>query len=123
MHATGVKRLIFVSGLGIYDEVPGKFGEWNNQMVGPELVDSRKAADILEESDLNYSILHCVWMTNDDVIDYEITKKGEPFKGTIISRKSIADLIVKLIQKPELHVQGSIGVNQPNTDGDKPRMY
>jgi uncharacterized protein YbjT (DUF2867 family) len=123
MYAVGVKQLIFVSGLGIYDEVPGKFGEWNKQMVATELVDSRKAADILEESDLYFTILRCAWMTDDDVIDYEITEKGEPFKGTIISRKSVADLIMKLIQKPELHVRGSIGVNQPNTDGDKPRMY
>ncbi|MGM3213926.1 NAD(P)H-binding protein, partial [Klebsiella pneumoniae] len=30
MMATGVKRLIFVLSLGIHDEVPGKFGEWNN---------------------------------------------------------------------------------------------
>ena len=30
MKACDVKRLIFVLSLGIYDEVPGKFGEWNN---------------------------------------------------------------------------------------------
>src|SRR5258708_8107514 len=29
MSAGRVKRLIFVASLGIYDEVPGKFGEWN----------------------------------------------------------------------------------------------
>lgn len=121
MHAAGVKQLIFVSGLGIYDEVPGKFGKWNNQMVGPERVDSRKAADILEKSDLDYTLLRCAWMTDDDVVDYETTEKGEPFKGTIISRKSVANLIVNLIQKPKLHVRESVGVNQPNTDGDKPR--
>ena len=31
MGAAKVKRLIFVASLGIYDEVPGKFGEWNRR--------------------------------------------------------------------------------------------
>ena len=31
MKKTGVKRLIFVNSLGIYDEVPGQFGEWNRR--------------------------------------------------------------------------------------------
>src|ERR1700743_147948 len=29
MKAAEIKRLIFVASLGIYDEVPGKFGAWN----------------------------------------------------------------------------------------------
>src|SRR5579862_5359618 len=29
MAAHAVKRLVFVTSLGIYDEVPGRFGEWN----------------------------------------------------------------------------------------------
>ena len=29
MTAAGVQRLIFISALGIYDEVPGAFGQWN----------------------------------------------------------------------------------------------
>lgn len=38
MAATGVKRLIFVNSLGIYDEVPGKFGEWNNAEIASSRV-------------------------------------------------------------------------------------
>lgn len=34
MKACDVKRLIFVLSLGIYDEVRGKFGEWNNAVIG-----------------------------------------------------------------------------------------
>lgn len=37
MKACDVKRLIFVLSLGIYDEVPGKFGEWNNAVIGEPL--------------------------------------------------------------------------------------
>ena len=34
MTAVGVKRLVFINSLGIYDEVPGAFGEWNRRAIG-----------------------------------------------------------------------------------------
>src|SRR5260221_2302618 len=32
MDNEGIKRLIFINSMGIYDEVPGKFGVWNKKM-------------------------------------------------------------------------------------------
>lgn len=46
--------------------------------------------------------------------------RDEPFRGTVISRKSAADLIAKTIRAPELHSRTNLGVNKPNTDADKP---
>lgn len=57
MQAAGVKRLVFVNALGIYDEVPGKFGRWNKQMIGEALKPFRRAADAIEASGLDYTIL------------------------------------------------------------------
>ncbi len=57
MHAANKKRIIFISSLGIYDEVPGKFGEWHKNTLGEILVIDRKAADVIEASDLDYTIL------------------------------------------------------------------
>lgn len=37
MGAQGVQQLIFVTALGIYDEVPGAFGEWNRSQIGTML--------------------------------------------------------------------------------------
>src|SRR5271156_6307357 len=51
MRAAGVPRLIFISALGIYDEVPGAFGEWNRAQAGPLLGTYRAAADTIEASD------------------------------------------------------------------------
>lgn len=123
MPANHVKRIIFISSLGIYDEVPGKFGKWNKKMIGAYLQPYRKAADILEASKLDYTIIRPAWLTDYDEVDYEITEKGEPFKGTEVSRKSVASFVVKLIEHPELHIRGNLGVNKPNTDGDKPAFY
>jgi uncharacterized protein YbjT (DUF2867 family) len=123
MQARGAKRLVFVTALGIYNEVPGKFGKWNDSMIGEDLKPFRRAADAIEASDLEYTIVRPAWLQDEDEISYEITKKGTPFKGTEVSRRSVADLIVKIIHSPRLHSHSSIGVNKPGTEGDKPSFY
>ncbi len=120
MQAAGVRRLVFVLSLGIYNEVPGKFGEWNNATIGEDLKPFRRAADLIEASGLDYTILRPAWLTDEDEVDYELTAKGSPFKGTVVSRKSVADLIAKVIESPELHVGENLGMNKPGSDGDKP---
>lgn len=120
MQVAGVKRLVFVLSLGIYDEVPGKFGEWNNAIIGEDLKPFRRAADAIEASGLDYTILRPAWLTDEDEVDYETTAKSQPFRGTVVSRKSVAELISKVIASPELHVGSNLGVNKPGSDGDKP---
>ena len=120
MQAAGVKRLVFVLSLGIYDEVPGKFGEWNNATIGEDLQLFRRAADAIEASGLDYTILRPAWLTDEDEIDYELTARDEPFKGTVVSRRSVGDLIARIVASPALNVGGNLGVNKPGSDGDKP---
>jgi len=124
MDAAGVKRLIWISTLGIYDEVPGKYGEWNHQQLdGGYLETYAAAAKVIEGSDLDYTIIRPAWLSNHDEVNYETTQKGEAFKGTEVSRKSIADLVTKLVADPTQAIHESLGVNKPNTDGDKPAWY
>lgn len=120
MHAAGVERLIFVLSLGIYDEVPGKFGEWNRQTIGEDLKPFRRAGDVIEASGLDYTILRPAWLTDEDEIDYETSEKDEPFRGTVVSRKSVADLIATIIRSPVKQLHTNLGVNKPGTDADKP---
>jgi len=120
MDQAGQKRLIFISSLGAYHEVPGKFGEWNESAIAAFLPGFRKSAEMIEKSDLDYTMIRPAWMDNNDEIDYETTQKNEPFKGTEVSRKSIADFVIKLINGPSQHIGESVGLNKPNTDGDKP---
>ncbi len=123
MDEAGVKRLAWISTLGIYDEVPGNFGKWNNETLDGYLQSYAAAAKVIEDSDLDYTIIRPAWLQNKDEVDYEITNKGEAFKGTEVSRKSIAAVVTSLIKDPTEHVRASIGVNKPNTDGDKPSWY
>lgn len=122
MKENSVNRLYHITGLGLYHEVPGEFGRWVEEAVGtPVMEDTRRAAGIIENSTINYTILRAAYMTNENKIDYELTEKGQPYRGTIISRASIADFIVEGIKHPEKYSFASLGIAQPNTDGDRPR--
>jgi hypothetical protein len=48
-------------------------------------------------------------------VDYEITKKGEPEKGSVISQKSLAMFITKIIDSPEKYTHENLGINKPNS--------
>ena len=100
----GVKRLIFICSIGIYDTP-----------VKPVLRPYRRAADVIEGSGLDYTILRPTWFTDEDEVDYETTKKGEPERGSVVSRKSVAALVARLIKAPDLFVRESIGVNKPGS--------
>lgn len=121
MTANNINRLIYVTGLGLYHEVPNPFGQWVEDSVGHDVMaDTRRAAQIIEESKIDATIIRAAYMDNNDEIDYELTEKGTPFKGTVISRKSIADLIVKVIKNPKLYENSSLGIAKPGTNGDRP---
>lgn len=123
MKEANVKRLIFVGAFAIYDEVPGEFGRWNKKQVGAFLEPYRIAADIIEDSDLDYTFMRPPWLTNEDEIDFETTDKSELFKGTEVSRKSVASLVVNIAENPELYSRKNIGIHKPNTDGPKPSFF
>lgn len=104
MHDAGLKRLIFVSSMGIYGEVPG---ERYRSVLDPY----RDAALTIEASGLDYTILRPGWFTRDPAIRYRLTQKGEPFRGHDISLAGLSDLIVKLATTPGLHSRESLGVS------------
>jgi len=105
MHAANLKRLIFISSMGIYGEVPG-------ERYASVLDPYRDSATVIEASDLDYTILRPGWFTQVDEVAYQITHKGEPFKGHDVSLNSLSDLIVKLALNPGLNVRRSLGVSR-----------
>ena len=106
MHQAGVRRLIWISSRGIYDEVPGLP---YSRVLDPY----RDSARVIEASDLDYTILRPDWFTHADEIDYALTQKGEPHRPGPLSRNSVASLVVKLVLQPELEVRHSVGVSKP----------
>ena len=107
MSQAGLRRLVFVSSMGIYDEVPG-------EKAGSVLDPYRESAAIIEASDLDYTLVRPAWLDNEDIVAYGLTQKGEAFKaaGATVSRRSVADLVVRLCLTPGLHSRESLGVHR-----------
>jgi uncharacterized protein YbjT (DUF2867 family) len=106
MQKAGVRQLIFVSSMGIYDEVPG-------QRYRSVLDPYRESAAIVENSGLDFTVIRPAWLNDDDEIAYGTTHKGEPFANpsATVSRKSVGDLIVRLIIEQGFGVGQSFGVH------------
>ena len=104
MEEGGVKRLIFISSIGIYDTP-----------LRSVLRPYRQAADVIEASKLQFTILRPTWFTDVNEVEYELTRKGEPEKGSVISQKSLATFIAKLIESPDEFVRENLGINKPNS--------
>lgn len=108
MKRNDVQRLIFITSMGIYGEVPLSMGG-TLEKVSPVLCSYREAADVIEASDLNYTIIR----PGLGPVDYRITHKGEEFGGYDVSVASIADLVKKLVEDPNLDSRDSVGINTP----------
>jgi uncharacterized protein YbjT (DUF2867 family) len=104
MQEEGVKKIIFISSKGIYDNP-----------LKSALEPYRRSADLIEASNLEYTILRPTWFTNTNEVDYETTRKGKPEKGSVISQKSLATLISRIIVSPEKYIRENLGVNKPES--------
>ena len=93
--------------MGIYDEVPG---EHHGSVLDPY----RQSAAIIEASDLDFTIIRPAWLNDGDEVSYGLTRKGEPFAHSkeSASRKSVADLVVKLATSPGFESRQSLGVQK-----------
>ncbi|WP_125981694.1 NAD(P)H-binding protein [Loigolactobacillus iwatensis] len=112
MDEAGVKRLLFITSMGIYNEIPAAVGASGNLASNPVLQTYRDAADVIEASDLNYTIIRPGWFDNGSDTAYQVTHKGEPFGGHDVSVVSIADLVMRLAHDPKLGARDSLGINR-----------
>ena len=99
-----VKRLISSNILGIYDEVPGKFGDYNRDVCFGGKVEPDNSMVLsdkyIENSDLDYTVMRLAWLNDRDDTNYTVTQKGEEYVGVSVSRKSVADVVESIIEDP-----------------------
>jgi hypothetical protein len=107
MEKAGLKRLIFIRSTGIYNEVP-------DENHGSILDAYRRAASVIEASDVEHTILRPAWLNDRNEIDYATTEKRERFENPneTVSRKNVADLVVKIAMTSGLEGRRSLGVHR-----------
>lgn len=103
-------KLIFSASMGIYGEVPVSMGGTRDGSVAPVLRPFRRAADVVEGSDLDWTVLRPGRFV-DGPVDYEITRKGEPFGGHDISLDAIGDAVLLASDDPAIGNHESWGLN------------
>lgn len=112
MTEKSVKRLIFMGAVGIYNEIPDDIDGEDNLDNEPEQIPNRMAVDIVEASDLNYTILRPGYLGKGDEDDFVLTFKGEPAKGYTTTISSLVKLAVKLISDDKLYSRESISITR-----------
>lgn len=106
MYDNKVKRIVFVSSIGIYNEIRGSGNISNNPILQPY----RQTADIVEESGLDYTILRPAWFDNGSDTICQISLKGETVTGHDVSRKAIIELVSTIIDQPERYLNQNIAL-------------
>ena len=109
MKRYNIKRIIWMTGMGIHHEVPGKIKELLDKLVEsqPHYV---KAADTIMNSGLDYTLLRGAHLTDGDNRKYYIQKEGEPLHSNTCDRIAIAEFIENIIDNIDLYKNESIGV-------------
>lgn len=123
MKENGVDRIIESSLLGLYHEVPGEFGRWNDEMVQSGLAAAINADKLLSESGLTYTTLRFPWLNDRNEVKYTITHRNDQYVGVSGSRQSMADVIVKIIADPEYLKNDSVGIADADTQGEDRPVY
>lgn len=107
-----ISRLLFMGAVGIYNEIPADIDDDDNLDNEPEQIPNRKAVDIIEASNLNYTILRPGYLRDGSADDYIITLKGEPAKGYISTIPSVIELVKKLIADETMYSCQSVSITK-----------
>lgn len=123
MIETNVNRVIVSNVLGIYDEVLGEFGRWNKEMIGSGLPSAIESDRLYEKSGLNYTTLRLPWLNDRNEINYTLTLKNENYVGVSGSRKSMVDVILRIVKDNDFLSNQSVGIADEKTEGESRPVY
>ena len=109
LKVTSVKRIIWITGMGIHHEITGMRGIMLNMLAKkrPEYIE---AADTIMASDAVTTLLRCPGIKNGDNTTYFLTKEGEQPAHKDIARAGIAQCMVDMINDETLGVNESLGI-------------
>ena len=112
MSECDTKRLIFMGAVGIYNEIPNEIDGEDNLDNEPAQLPNRQAGDVVEASNLNYTIIRPGYLKEGEENDFVLSVKGEPAKGYITAIPSLVKFAVQLIADENLYSRESVSITR-----------
>ena len=100
-----------MASVGIYNELEGEGAEFNVDNDQSQ-IPNQYAAELIEASDVDYTIIRAGYLEHGEEDDYVITKKGDAPKGYVSTSKSVEKVSVEIIESPELYSRESISITR-----------
>ena len=104
------ERLIFMATVGIYNELEN--AEHLNVDNEPLQIPNQYAADLIENSNVDYTIFRLGLLEFGDEDDYAITKKGENVLTHRTTIESVEKVALEIIADPKLYSRESISITR-----------
>ena len=105
------KRFIFMASVGIYNELEGEGAEFNVDNDQSQ-IPNQYAAELIESSDVDYTIIRAGYLEHGEEDDYVITRKGETPAGYRTSMESVQKIALEIIENPKKYSRESISVTR-----------
>ena len=106
---TSVKRIIWITGMGIHHEIGGVHGVMLNMLAKqrPEYI---TAADTIAASSAITTLLRCPGIKDGDGTAYALTHEDEKPRSWSVDRAAIAQCMADMIEDETLGVNESLGI-------------
>jgi len=109
LETTSVKRIIWITGMGIHHEIKGVRGMMLS-MLAKKMPEYIQAADTIAASKAVTTLLRCPGIKDGNNTKYFLTKEGEQPAHKDIERAGIAQCMYDLIQNEEIGANESLGI-------------
>lgn len=109
LNVTSVKRIIWITGMGIHHEIIGPRGIMLN-MYAKQRPEYIKAADLIAESNAVTTLLRCPGIQDGDNEKYCLTTEKEQPAHRNVDRAAIAKCIADMIADEALGANESLGI-------------
>lgn len=109
LEETSVKRIIWITGMGIHHEIKGIRGKMLS-IFAKTRPDYIQAADTIAASNAITTLLRCPGINDGDNEKYYLTKEGEQPRNKDIDRAGIAKCMVDMILDDSLGANDSLGI-------------
>ena len=109
LDKTTVKRIIWITEMGIHHEITGVRGMMLNRYAKqrPEYIE---AADVIAASKAVTTLLRCLGIQNGDNEKYELTKEGIQPSHRNVDRAAIAQCMADMIADESMGVNDSLAI-------------